>query len=144
MSSLQFLLITPEKTAMDESIYEVILPTKTGQIAVLPGHMPLVTLLQPGVISIRRQKNDNDEQLMHLATSGGFVEVAGGAVKVMADSADRADDLDELKVEEAKDEAKRQRDSAADDVAYADAVGRLEFELAKLRVLNLKRRHRRN
>lgn len=143
MNSLQFLLITPEKTAINESIYEAILPTTTGQIAVLPGHIPLVTLLSPGVISIRHRKEDSDQELSHLATSGGFVEVTAGQIKVMADTADRADDLDELKIEEAKQQAIRQRDEAKDEVAYADAVGRLELELARLRVVNLKRRHRR-
>lgn len=139
---LHFELITPEQVAVTEEVYEVILPSVNGPIAVLPGHVPLVTLLQPGVISMRRQKGDADTLLDHIATSGGFVEITGQSVKVMADTAERADDIDELKIEEAKAAAKRQVYQAKDDVSYADAVARLETELARQKVKNLKRRHR--
>lgn len=138
---IKFELITPERVAMQEEIYEVILPTQSGQIAVLPGHVPLVTILRPGVITLRRQKGESDDELEHVATSGGFVEVTSNSVKVMADTAERAEDLDELKIEEAREAAQRQVREAKDEAAYADALGRLEIELARLKVKNLKRRH---
>ncbi len=139
---LNFDLITPEKVAISQEVYEVILPTENGQIAVLPGHIPLVTVLKPGVISIRRQKGDPDDKLEHLATSGGFAEVTSASIKVMADTADRADDISELKIQEAKEEAKQQVAAARDDISYADAISRLEFELAREKVRGLKHRHR--
>lgn len=138
---IQFELITPEKVVTSEEIYEAILPAEQGQIAVLPGHVALVTLLRPGVISLRRQKGDSDAALDHLATSGGFVEISGNSIKVMADSAERAEDLDEMKIEAAKEEAKRQLSEAKDDVSQAQAIGRLETELARLKVKYLKKRH---
>lgn len=138
---LNFQLITPEKVVFSEEIYEVILPTIHGQIAILPGHIPLITLLRPGVISLRKQKRDADSLLEHVATSGGFVEINASRVKVMADTAERADDLDELKVEQAKVQAKRVLKEAKDEASYTDALGRLEIELARLKVKNLKRRH---
>ncbi len=138
---LKLELITPERVALTETVYEIMLPTQNGQITLLPGHMPLITLLQPGVITIRRQKGDTDRQLEHLATSGGFVQVADNHVKVMADTAERADDINELKIEEAKTAARQQLAQAKDDVAYADAVSRLEAELARAKVKNLKHRH---
>lgn len=137
---IKFDLITPEKTALSVEIYEVMLPSLNGQISILPNHMPLVTLLKPGVISIRYKQNDDDEELEHLATSGGFVEVNQNTVKVMADTADRADELDDLKIEEARELAKRLASQARDDVARTDATVRLETELARFRVKNLKRR----
>lgn len=136
---LKFEIITPEKVAVSEDIYEAILPAQDGQIAVLPGHIPLITLLSPGIISIRRQKGDSDNQLEHLATSGGFVEITHNNIKVMADTAERADDLDEMRIEAAKTEAKRQLSQAKDEVSYADAASRLEIELARTKVKNLKR-----
>jgi F-type H+-transporting ATPase subunit epsilon len=138
---LKFELITPEKTAVSEEVYEATLPSVDGQITILPGHMPLVTLLKPGVISIRRQKNDSDEKLEHLATSGGFVEIDHNMVKVMADSAEQADEIDDQKIAEAWAEAKRMASEARDDVARTDATAQLEMALARERVKNLKRRH---
>lgn len=139
---LRFELITPEKVAISEEVYEAILPTINGQIAVLPHHIPLVTLLQPGVIAIRRRKGDSDDSLEYIATSGGFVEVTGISVKVMADTAERADELDDLRIQEAREAAKRRVAEAKDDVAYADAIAQLNIELARQKVKNLKRRHR--
>ncbi len=138
---LKFELISPEAVVFSEEIYEAILPSTEGQIAVLPGHIPLITLLKAGVISLRRQKGDAESRLEHIATGGGFVEISENSIKVMADSADRADDLDELKIKEAKEAALRAKDEAKDDVSYADAVARLEFEIAREKVRNLKRRH---
>lgn len=139
---LKFELITPEKVAISEEIYEAVLPTEKGQIGVLPGHMPLITLLVPGIISLRRQQNDTPDKMEHLATSGGFVQIGNNVVKVMADSAERADELDEAKIEAARAEAQRMAHAAKDDVAYADAVAHLETELARLKVKNMKHRHR--
>jgi F-type H+-transporting ATPase subunit epsilon len=138
---IKFELITPERVVMTEEIYEAILPAQTGQIAVLPGHVPMITLLKPGVIALRRQKNDPDTKLEHLATSGGFVEITGNSIKLMADTAERADELDELRIKEAKEEAKRQLKGAKDEVSYTEAIGRIEVELARERVKNIKRRH---
>lgn len=137
---MQFELITPERVAVKEEIYEAILPTQQGQIAILPNHIPLITLLRAGIISLRLKKGDSDEKLESLAVSGGFVEVTGQSIKVMADTAERADDLDEMKIEQAKAEAKRAASQAKDEVAYADAIGRLEIELAREKLKNIKRR----
>lgn len=136
---IQFELISPEKVLLSEEIYEAILPAAGGQIAVLPNHVPLITLLKPGVISIRRKKGDDDAKLDHIATSGGFVEIGQNRIKVMADTAERADDLDEMKIEQAKEEAKRQAYAAKDDVSHASALARLEMELARYKVKNLKK-----
>ncbi len=138
---IKFELITPEQVVLTEEIYEAILPAENGQIAIFPGHIPLVTLLRPGVISLRHKKGDPDSQLEHIATSGGFAEITGSSVRLMADTAERADDLDELRIEEAKAAAKQQLKEARDEASYADAVGRIEVELARERVKNIKRRH---
>lgn len=134
INNLNLRLVTPDATLYDERVYEVILPTAQGQIAVLPGHQPLITLLRPGVIMIRRQKSDPDHELDLLASSGGFAEITTGAVRIMADSAERAEDLDELRIEQAKEEARRQISQSVDAVAEAAALARLEVELARYRV----------
>ncbi len=138
---IKFSLITPERTALSEEIYEAILPSANGQISILPNHMPLVTLIVPGVISLRRQKGDSDDRMEHLATSGGFAEISHNVLKVMATTAERADELDELKIEAARQEAQRMARQAKDDIAHSDAVAQLETEIARLRVKNMKKHH---
>lgn len=138
---IKFELISPEAIVFSEEIYEAILPSTEGQIAVFPGHIPLITLLRTGIISLRRAKGDPDSKLEHIATTGGFVEISDNSIKVMADSAERADDLDDMKIKEAKEAALRAKAEAKDDVAYTDAIARLEFELAREKVRNLKRSH---
>ncbi len=136
---MQFQLITPERVVMTEEIYEAILPAVEGQIAVLPNHIPLVTLLKPGVISLRVKKDDPDTRLEHIATSGGFVEITGSSIKLMADTAERSDELDDLKIKEAKAAAQKAISEAKDEVSYADAIGHLQVELAREKVRNLRR-----
>ncbi|PIU87310.1 ATP synthase F1 subunit epsilon, partial [Candidatus Berkelbacteria bacterium CG06_land_8_20_14_3_00_43_10] len=85
-----FQLVTLEKLEFKEEIYEAILPTSSGQIAVLPGHIPLVTLLEPGVVSLRRNRTDGDGTLEHVAVSGGFAQISGQSIRILADSATRA------------------------------------------------------
>lgn len=138
---LKIELISPERVLLSEEVYEAILPAEGGQIAVLPNHISLVTLLEPGIISLRRRKGDADEALEYIATSGGFVEISHNRIKVMADTAERADDLDELRIQEAREAAKRKITEARDDVSYADALGQLQIELVRQKVKNLKKRY---
>jgi len=142
MDKIKIVIITPEKKVLEEEIYEVILPTTTGQIAVLPGHLPLITCLTPGVISLRREKNDPDTKLEHLATFGGLAEINGETVRILAENAKRAKDLDEFKIKEAQERALQARKKAQDENATAEALAEIERALAQLKVLELeKRRH---
>ena len=115
---ITFQLITPERLVFEEEIYEAIIPTKDGQIAVLPGHKNLITLIAPGVLSLRKNQNDRDDDLEHVAVSGGFVEIGNNKIKVLADSADRADEVDELKAQQARQNALELKQKAQDDGQY--------------------------
>ncbi len=129
---IQFELTTPERIVLKTEVESVSLPTQQGEITVLPGHVPLVSNLMPGMITIR---NGRDEQ--YLAVSGGFIEVQPrGRVIVLADTAERAEELDVKKIEEAREAARRAiaNRRAADDVSSAAAVAALERELARLKV----------
>lgn len=140
MDQLVFELITPEGLVLEEEVYEVVLPTPGGHIGVLPHHIPLVTIVTPGIISIRRHKETAYENKEHLVTSGGFVEVSGKRVRLLADSAERAEDVDEFKAQEAFERAHNMQREAQNEVALADATRLLETNLARLRVVELKRR----
>jgi F-type H+-transporting ATPase subunit epsilon len=137
---LVFELITPERVVFSEEIYEAILPTQNGQIAVLPNHLPIVTLLKAGVLSLRKTKETPDSQLEHVAISGGFVEVNAKKIRVLADTAERADEIDELRAQEAIKKAQALRDQAQDDVSLADVTAALERAITRIKVVGLKRR----
>lgn len=143
MAALTFELVTPEGVKFTEDAYEIMLPTPGGQIAVLPHHMPLVSLASAGVISVRRRAEDPDSKLEHFATSGGLIEVEGTTVRLLADSAEHADEIDELAAKEALERAQQLRHEADDHIKLADATGIIEANLARLKVADLrKNRHR--
>ncbi|HOX41666.1 MAG TPA: ATP synthase F1 subunit epsilon [bacterium] len=123
-------LIAPDGVKYEEEATEAILPTPGGQIAILPGHMPLISLLSPGEIII---KNGNKEHA--LATEGGIVKIVSNLVKIIADTAEDANSLDELKITEAKKAAEQRIKEARDDVEFADASAALEKQIAKLSII---------
>lgn len=132
MSALTLELTTPERIVLKESYDSATIPTTEGEITVLPGHVPLVATLRPGMITVRRGSAES-----FLAVSGGFVEVMpDGRVVLLADSADRAEELDLAKVEEARERAQKllEEKRDADDVSSAAAIAGLERELARVRV----------
>lgn len=131
-------VVTPEKIAFEGEIDQISLPTKDGQITILPKHISLVSTIIGGELII---KNGKEETL--LAVYGGFVEVRKNQVRVMTDVAQRVDEIDEEKAQKARDEAQRrlkEKDQMSD-VDFADAVQQLERSLALLKVANnIKRR----
>lgn len=133
---LQFKIVTPERVVFEDSAVDgVILPTEEGEITVLPHHIPLVSLLRAGVLRIKK----GDEEIP-LAVSTGIIQVDGKQITVLADTAERADELEEEKIEKAREAAKQlMTEKRADTETYAEAVAGLERELARLKVAQLKR-----
>ena len=135
MNKFLLKLIAPDGVKYEEDATEVTLPTVDGHITVLANHMPLISLLKPGEIII---KNGTKEH--NLATEGGVVEVSNNVVKILADTAEDADSLDELKIIEAKKAAEHAKAKAKDDVEYTDAAAALEKQLAKLNFLTKRKK----
>jgi len=142
MSELSFEIITPDGLKFQANVYEVIVPTQAGYRGILPHHIPLLGLVSPGVITIRHRADDAEDARESLATAGGFMEVDGRRVRLLADTAERAEDIDELKAQEAFTRAQELRRAAKDQVALADAIGLIERQAARLKVAELKRRRR--
>ena len=112
--------------------------TEMGEITILPGHIPLVATLRAGEM---RLKKDREEYL--LSASTGFVEVRNGQeVVVLADTAERVEELELEKIEEAKERARKllEEKRHADDVTFADAAAAMERELARFKVAKKKYR----
>lgn len=143
MAELSFEIVTPDGLKFQANVWEAIIPTPDGYIAVLPHHMPLISLVATGIISIRHRPSDPDEALEHLATTGGFVEISRRRIRVLADSAERADDIDELRAQEAITKAKELQHTTQDTVALADVAALIEQNTARLKVTELRRRSKR-
>lgn len=131
-------IITPEKVSYSEEADQVSLTTAEGEITILPGHIPLLTQLLPGELTI---KNGNQNIIM--ASGDGFAEITGDKVSVATDLAKKSEEIDEKQAEEAKkraEEALRDRERLSEE-EFAFTAASLQKALAQLRV---KRRHRRN
>jgi F-type H+-transporting ATPase subunit epsilon len=141
--TLKLQLITLLGEKMNQDVYEVILPTTSGEISVFPGHESLVTLAKPGVIAVRRQKIDPDEAMEYFATSGGIIEIDAGRVRILVDEADHGDDIIEAETEKALERATKLRDSAADQVELEKAQALVDRHATRLKVAGLRRHSRR-
>ncbi len=132
--TIKFEIVTPERLVLREEILQVTVPTAMGEITVLPDHIPLVSILKPGVLEIK--KVDNTVEVM--SVSGGFIEVMKNKIVVLADTAERAEELDEKRIEEARSKAEELKKTAknVDDVQFADISARIEKELARNRAVN--------
>jgi len=136
-------LITLLGVKLNQEVYEVMLPTADGEIAVFPGHEPLVTIIVPGAIAVRHKKTDTDEQLEYFAISGGMAEVSQQKVRVLVDEADHGDDIIEAESKAALERAIEMRDTAKNQVELEKAHQLVDRHAVRLKVADLRRRHRR-
>jgi len=136
-------LITLQGVNYDEEAYSVSLPTMEGEITVLGHHEPLLSALKPGVIAIRRNKDDIDAKLEQYATYGGVVEIGDNQVRVLVDEADYGDEINEQEATAAREEAERLKASASNQKELADAQAVIDRQAVRVRVAEIRRRHRR-
>ena len=117
----------------------VVLPGEAGELGILPGHMPLMTRIKPGVVRIKTP--GDKEELIFVA--GGLLEVQPGLVTVLADTAIRGADLDEAKAMEAKKMAEEAMVNRGSEMDLARAEVELAHAVAQLAAINhlRKRRH---
>ena len=117
------------------SIYEgvatmVVAPGEMGELGILPRHAPLLTGLRPGELRII-----NGENTEYLFVNGGMLEIQPDVVTVLADSAERATDIDEAKALAAKQAAEARLTSNLDQMDYAAAQGELLAQIARLKAV---------
>ena len=136
-------LETISGTKFDDDVYEVQLPTMAGQIGVLPGHMPLISVATHGVIKVRRKATDPDDFMELFATNGGVIEVSANILSVLVDEADHETDIDEAEAKKAYELAQKMKAEAKDQVSLEHAQSLMDRQAVRLQVAGLKRRHRR-
>ena len=104
MAKLRLDIVTAERLVYSEEVDEVIAPGVEGQLGILPHHTPLMTMLNPGELVVKQGGNE-----VSLAVSGGFMEVRPDRVIVLADTAERAEEIDLARAEEARKRAEKAR-----------------------------------
>jgi F-type H+-transporting ATPase subunit epsilon len=129
MSIIFFEIVTPERVVLREDVLQITAPTKMGEITVLPDHIPLVATLAPGVIEVITKDNNREV----VSVSGGFIEVFKDKVVVLADTAERAEEIDLIRAEEARARAEKLKADMEkfDRVEFADISSRIAKELAR-------------
>jgi len=135
-------LVTLDGVRVSDDIYEINIPTVDGPIGVFPGHEPLVTLADNGVISIRRQKHDPDSAMDIFATYGGVVEISPDRVRILVDAADTADEIIEEEAKKAYAAAEQLRANAKDAVELEKAKAEMDRYAVRIKVAGLRRRQR--
>jgi len=137
MAKLALEIVTAERLVYSGDVDMVLAPGVSGQFAVLPQHAALMTMIQPGELLLRK---DGEEQSMFV--SGGFLEVLGNRVTVLADAAERAEEIDTARAEDARQRAEQRIGLAPDQADHARAQAAMLRSLMRLKVAQKSRRRR--
>jgi len=134
-STLHVEVVTAERELYSGEADMVSAPGSEGRLGILPRHAALLTTLMPGELAI---KLDGAEEPIFV--SGGFLEVSGNIVTVLADTAEYAEEIDQARAEAARRRAQERLEQAESDVDRAELLGALERAMSRLRVAELARR----
>ncbi|MGC1402798.1 MAG: F0F1 ATP synthase subunit epsilon [Thermodesulfobacteriota bacterium] len=127
---LQLEVVTPDRLVVSESVDIVMAMGALGEFGILPGHIPFLTLLQPGELRYRK-----DNKLEYMAVTGGFAEISNNKVTVLAEGAEKAREINIDRAKRAKERAeKRLAQAKAEDVDYTRAEMALKRAILRLRI----------
>jgi F-type H+-transporting ATPase subunit epsilon len=131
--SIELIIVTPERQLLRESVVEVTLPGAEGQLGVLPGHAPLITELGIGELSYETK---GSSESVAVAVISGFAEILGDRVTVLAETAERPEEIDIGRAEEAKKRAEQRLAAAASDanIDWGRAAVALQRSLIRIQV----------
>ncbi len=131
MPEIKFTIVTPERVVYEADIDQATLPVTDGEVTILPHHRSYIASLTIGEIMTKTNGEETN-----IAVAGGFLEFADNCLTVLADEAERADEIDIEKAEKARKRAEDIKNKViqTDDAEYARVAAVLEKELAKIRV----------
>ncbi len=131
-------VVTAEREVYTEDgVDEVIAPGIQGELTVLPSHAPLLTMIKPGILRLVKGSDETD-----VAITGGFLEVKDDRVTILADAAERAEEIDTVRAEEARRRAERTLEERGDTEELVAAAASLQRSLLRLRAAEKRRRRR--
>ncbi len=133
MKTIKFEIVTPERVVLKEEAIQATVPTKSGEITILPNHIPLVGVLVPGVIEMLGKKGKREI----ISVSGGFVQVLKQKIVILADTAERAEELNESRLKEARQRAEdiKKEIRHFDQERFAKINAKIATELARGRAV---------
>lgn len=128
---IKFKIVTPERTVTEEMVDLATIPTADGEITILPNHRSYIASLKTGEIMLRKGKDET-----YIYVSGGFIEFHNNELVVLADAAERAEEIDLKLAEEAKKRAEeiKQQKITLDDTEYARVAAAIEKETARIKI----------
>ena len=131
MGKLQFEIVTAEHVVLSDEVDLLVVPGIEGEMTILPSHAPLMTMLRPGELIVRKDGEDSS-----IFVSGGFFELMNDKVTILADSAERVEEIDMARAEEAKKRAEERVElRAQSDIDAARAEAALRRSLMRLKVV---------
>ncbi|MFO7173691.1 MAG: F0F1 ATP synthase subunit epsilon [Bacillota bacterium] len=137
---IQVTVITPERTVLkDLACDAVILPVVDGSMGILPLHAPMVAVLRTGILKLK-----HDGRYEPVAVMGGFAEVSEDRVTILAEAAERAEEIDVLRARAAKERAEARLRSRQENIDRARAEAALQRALVRLKVAGYLAENRRN
>lgn len=131
---LQLEIITPLKSVLKEEVDEIIIPTDSGEITILPNHVDLVSKVKAGEMTIKKSGKST-----FYAITGGFLEISNNTVTILADYAVRAEDIEIAKAKEAQERAREKLRQKVSGREFAQAESDLRKSLAELHVAKRRR-----
>ena len=134
MATMQLEIITAEQQVYDGEVELVVAPGIEGELGILAHHAPLMTALQPGEILIRK-----DGEETYLAVTGGFLEVMGNKVTILADACERSDEINEERAQIAVDRATERMANQGTDIQLERAVASVRRAQVRLNVVRRRR-----
>ena len=134
MKLLDIEIVTAEKTIFSGQASLIQIPGIEGELGILPSHAPIITELDPGEVLIK-----NEKEVLSLVLSGGFVEVFNDKVTILADAAERTNEIDIEKTKEAIEKAEKIVESKGSDIDIQKALFVIRASKTQLRVANRRR-----
>jgi len=135
MATLKLEIITAERQVFSDDVSTVVAPGVEGELGILPHHAPLITMLKPGEVLVRK-----DSQETYLFVSGGFLEVRPDKIIILADACERSEEIDVERAAAAKHRAEERLKTHPLELDMARAQAALLRSLVRLRVAERKRR----
>ncbi len=135
MATTRLEIVTAERVVFSDEVDLVVAPGVEGELGILPHHAPLMTMLLPGELLVRKGGEE-----FFLAISGGFLEVRPDRIIVLADAAERAEEIDIARAEAAKRRAEERLKHPVPEIDMTRAEAALRRSLARLKVVERRRR----
>lgn len=128
---IDFKIVTTERTVFEDKVDQAILPVMGGQVTILPNHRSYIAALESGEIIL---KNNSEE--ISLAVAGGFLEFNKNKLVILADRAEKAEEIDLERAEEARKKAEelKKEKISMDDSEYAKVAAMIEKEITRIKV----------